>query len=265
MSKGSQLRVFLCHATEDKAEVRKLYKRLRLSGFAPWLDEEDLVPGQDWKAAISLALSDSAAVLVCLSSNTVSKTGYVQKEIKYALDRAEEMPEGRIYIIPVMLEMCKIPERLSPYHCANVTTNSGFDRLVLALEKAGAERLFVSPPERLLVHRAAFVSTGQQCYFINATNVSDHDVEITHIWFDTEPPTHVVQSARPLPKRLRPRETWETWIFVGYIPTDAPDDAYLLARARLSTGTVVDSRRNDTVPEMGFVPGRELDNFPGKG
>jgi TIR domain len=113
MSAGSKKRVFLCHAAEDKADVRKLYKRLRLSGFVPWLDEEDLVPGQEWQAAIQLALSDSAAVIVCLSSRAILKTGYVQKEIHYALERAEEMPEGRVYIIPVMLETCKIPERLS--------------------------------------------------------------------------------------------------------------------------------------------------------
>jgi hypothetical protein len=264
MPAGSQRRVFLCHASEDKAEVRKLYKRLRLSGFTPWLDEEDLVPGQEWQAAIALALSDSAAVLVCLSSRAISKGGYVQKEIKYALDRAEEMPEGRVYIIPVMLEMCKIPERLSKYHCANITTSSGFDRLVLALEKAEAERFYVAPPVRLLVHRAAFVFTGQQCYFVNATNTTDSDVELTHIWFETEPPTHVVQSDRPLPKRLRPQETWEIWVSVYDLPTDARDDPYLLARARLSTGTVVESRRNDTVPGVGFVPGGEV-NFSGEG
>jgi len=31
----------------------------------------------------------------------VDKEGYVQKEIKFALDKALEMPEGRIFLIPV--------------------------------------------------------------------------------------------------------------------------------------------------------------------
>ncbi len=34
------LRVFLCHATEDKKEVRKLSQRLQADGIDVWLDEE---------------------------------------------------------------------------------------------------------------------------------------------------------------------------------------------------------------------------------
>jgi hypothetical protein len=44
------MRIFLCHSSGDKIAVRKLYHRLRADGFNPWLDEEDLIPGQDWDA-----------------------------------------------------------------------------------------------------------------------------------------------------------------------------------------------------------------------
>ena len=45
--------IFLCHASEDKAQVRKVYQCLkRIDGFEPWLDEEDLLPGQDWGLVI---------------------------------------------------------------------------------------------------------------------------------------------------------------------------------------------------------------------
>jgi hypothetical protein len=34
-------RIFLCHASEDKAQVREVYHRLRaIDGLEPWLDEE---------------------------------------------------------------------------------------------------------------------------------------------------------------------------------------------------------------------------------
>ncbi|MCP4658931.1 MAG: TIR domain-containing protein, partial [bacterium] len=46
------LRVFLCHATEDKPAVRALYQRLKNAGVSAWLDEEDLLPGQDWRLEI---------------------------------------------------------------------------------------------------------------------------------------------------------------------------------------------------------------------
>ncbi len=35
---------------------------------------------------------------------------------------------------------------------------------------------------------------------------------ITHVWFDAAPPVHLLLPERPLPKRLLPDETWESWI-----------------------------------------------------
>jgi len=44
-----KLRVFLCHASQDKPIVRELYQRLDAEGWIdPWLDEEKLLPSQDW-------------------------------------------------------------------------------------------------------------------------------------------------------------------------------------------------------------------------
>ena len=53
-------RIFLCHASEDKAQVREVYHRLRaIDRFEPWLDEEDLLPGQEWAREIPRALQAS--------------------------------------------------------------------------------------------------------------------------------------------------------------------------------------------------------------
>jgi hypothetical protein len=94
------LRVFLCHAAADKPAVRDLYQRLQSEGFIePWLDEEDLLPGQDWQLEIPQAVRTSDVVLVCLSSHSITRAGYVQKEIKFALDIADEQPEGTIFLI----------------------------------------------------------------------------------------------------------------------------------------------------------------------
>jgi CheY-like chemotaxis protein len=90
---ATRLAVFLCHATQDKQEVRSLAQRLRKSGFDPWLDEERLLPGQQWELEITRALRSSNAILVCLSQRAVSNTGYVQKEIAFALDLLSHQPE----------------------------------------------------------------------------------------------------------------------------------------------------------------------------
>ena len=60
-----KLRVFLCHASQDKPIVRELYQRLLAEGWIdPWLDEEKLLPGQDWDAEIEKAVEDADGVIV---------------------------------------------------------------------------------------------------------------------------------------------------------------------------------------------------------
>ena len=40
--------VFLCHSSNDKEKVEDLYYKLRSDGYDPWLDEKQLLPGQEW-------------------------------------------------------------------------------------------------------------------------------------------------------------------------------------------------------------------------
>lgn len=126
--------IFLCHASSDKENVRRIYKWLKTEGFNPWLDEEDLRPGQDWDFEIRKAVKKSAIVLVCLSASSVGKTGYVQREIKLALDTADEQPEGTIFIIPGRLEDCELPERLKKYHRSDLFKESDCRKLVETLK-----------------------------------------------------------------------------------------------------------------------------------
>ena len=100
------LKVFLCHASGDKPVVRELYKRLIAEGVDAWLDQEKLLPGQDWRVEIPRAVREADVVVICLSNKSITKEGYVQKEIKFALDSAEEKPEGTIFLIPARLEDC---------------------------------------------------------------------------------------------------------------------------------------------------------------
>jgi len=81
MSEARKLKVFLCHSSGDKVTVRDLYKRLQADGFEPWLDEEDLLPGQEWAKEIPKAVRAAEAILVCLSQSSIGKEGYVQREI----------------------------------------------------------------------------------------------------------------------------------------------------------------------------------------
>lgn len=128
------LRVFLCHASQDKPIVRDIYARLLAEGWVePWLDEEKLLPGEDWDFEIKKAIKYSDVVLICLSNRSQNKEGYLQKEIRYALDIANEKPLGTIFLIPLKLEDCKIPENLSSWQWLNYSDEGAFDKLLRSL------------------------------------------------------------------------------------------------------------------------------------
>jgi tetratricopeptide (TPR) repeat protein len=135
-SAGSRrMKVFLCHSSGDKPQVRDLYRRLKEDGFQPWLDEVDLIPGQAWRDAIEDTVRSTDAVVVCLSRGSVNKEGYLQKEIRTAVDFADEKPEGAIFLIPTRLEEVDVPRRLKDLQWVNLYETDGYERLVGALQE----------------------------------------------------------------------------------------------------------------------------------
>jgi hypothetical protein len=135
IKKPMALKVFLCHSSADKPEVKKLYKALKDDGFDPWFDAVNLLPGEDWEAEITSSVKASHVVIVCLSHTAVTKAGFAQKEIKMALDVADLQPEGTIFMIPARLEDCTVPNRLSKWHWVNLYEDGGYQKLVHALNK----------------------------------------------------------------------------------------------------------------------------------
>jgi hypothetical protein len=132
------LHIFLCHATRDKPIVRELYNELKVEGFEPWLDENDLLPGQDWQLEITKALKASEVIIVCASRVSINKAGFVQKEVRFALDRAFEQPEGAIFLIPLKLQPCELPESLSRYQWVEYYEDNGYQQLTRALRARAA-------------------------------------------------------------------------------------------------------------------------------
>jgi hypothetical protein len=129
------IRVFLCHSSSDKPAVRQLYVSLLRDGFDPWLDEENIHAGRRWQLEIEEAIRSSDIVLVCLSNESISRAGYIQKEIRDVLDVADMRPEGSVFVVPARLEPCQIPERLAQWQCVDLYRKDGYRRLRLALSK----------------------------------------------------------------------------------------------------------------------------------
>lgn len=50
------IKVFICYAKEDRKVVRQLYEDLKQAVLKPWIDYEDLLPGQCWETEINRAI-----------------------------------------------------------------------------------------------------------------------------------------------------------------------------------------------------------------
>ena len=99
--------VFISYAREDAASALRLYSDLREFGLQPWLDPEDLLPGQNWRVAVTRAIEDSRYFIAVISSRSVNRRGFVNKEIVEALEILDTFPEADVYLIPARLDECQ--------------------------------------------------------------------------------------------------------------------------------------------------------------
>lgn len=125
--------VFLSYAHDDFERVKAIYEKLKLSGFKPWMDKFDIVPGEDWHRAIEIAIRRCDFFVPFLSRNSSNRRGIVQTEFRGALERAKEMLESDIYIIPVRLEECEMPEYFGSQQWVDVYEEDGWTKLTKGL------------------------------------------------------------------------------------------------------------------------------------
>jgi len=105
------VKVFISYAREDCSIAKRLYYELQHAGAKPWLDTEDLLPSQPWKIEVKRAIEECTYFLALLSSHSVSKRGFVQSELKQALEILDEFPESDVFIIPVRVDECSPSHR----------------------------------------------------------------------------------------------------------------------------------------------------------
>src|SRR5262245_44128044 len=142
---NDEIRIFISYAREDQQRVEAIYHALVAAGFHPWLDREHILPGQRWEPIIEQALKRSDFALVCLSATSINKRGFLQKEIKQALEHAERMLEDDVWLIPARLDDCEVPDSLSTIQWVDLFEQHGFDELLRAIEFQ-LKRLGRTPP-----------------------------------------------------------------------------------------------------------------------
>lgn len=107
MNPKTEIKIFIGYAREDQLYADQIYTFLNgLNGVVPWMDQYNLLPGSNWEEEIMTAIKESRFVLMLLSSRSVNKEGYVQKEAQEILDRLKYFPPGEIFIIPARIDYC---------------------------------------------------------------------------------------------------------------------------------------------------------------
>lgn len=133
--------IFISYARDDKNRVLEFYHFLKQMGFNVWMDCQQLKGGQDWEFEINRTIEKSLVILVFLSRHSVSKIGYVQTELKLALQKASRHPEGDVCIIPVMLDNdAKIPNSIKSMHCISGNEPNATELIANSINYAVAQR-----------------------------------------------------------------------------------------------------------------------------
>jgi CheY-like chemotaxis protein len=131
--KGNDLiKVFLSYARSDHIKVARLQSKLTAQGFLPWFDLDDNEAGR-WEPQIKKAIGDSDYFLACLTPDYINKSGFNKKELKWGLEKQDELAHDAAYIIPVRLRECERPEQLAPFQSVDLFKDGGFIKLVKML------------------------------------------------------------------------------------------------------------------------------------
>jgi Leucine-rich repeat (LRR) protein len=95
------------HFEEDEKAAIKLYEQFKSIGQEVWLDKISISGGKDWEYEIGNAIEQSRYFVAVLSSNSVNKVGYIQKELRKAINKLDEFPPDSVYVIPVRINECR--------------------------------------------------------------------------------------------------------------------------------------------------------------
>lgn len=136
--------VFICHESEASEPVRKLYAYLKTGGFVPWLGESDIPAGGELAFETKRAINSADFALVCLSKNSTRKRGHFNKTLKWIMDRQDETYEGDIFMIPVRIETCELPDRLADLQPVDLFSSDGQERLIRAMKPGDGQNGTVS-------------------------------------------------------------------------------------------------------------------------
>ena len=127
---------FLSYARGDAVTALQFADDLIATGVDLWVDQYNIRPSEHWDRAVEAAVREARGMVVILSPRSVASAN-VADEISVAVDEKK-------HVIPVMIEACTPPLRLTRVQWIDATRDRGaaLARCVAAI-KAGA---LAAPP-----------------------------------------------------------------------------------------------------------------------
>jgi hypothetical protein len=121
--------VFISYAKEDKLFAENIYRKMKRDNLKPWLDIHHLPVGVNWDNFIKETIKNSKFFILILSKNSTNKRGYIQKEIKIALEIVELLPQEDIFIIPIKIDDCIPPQVLGKFQWIDISKRDYYSKI----------------------------------------------------------------------------------------------------------------------------------------
>lgn len=107
--------VFVSYSRADSEFALNLATDLKNVGLDIWLDQLDIPVGAIWDNEIEMALQKCESVILILSEHS-TRSNNVLNEVYYALEENKK-------VLPVKIDGCKIPFRLTRLHFVDLSVN----------------------------------------------------------------------------------------------------------------------------------------------
>jgi hypothetical protein len=97
--------VFISYAREDLPAVQKMKAGLDAAGITTWFDLDRLEGGDDYDRQIQRNIARCSYFVPVVSATTQRRVeAYFRREWSYAIDRARNIAEGALFILPVCID-----------------------------------------------------------------------------------------------------------------------------------------------------------------
>lgn len=270
-------RVFISYRRHQSWSIARLIFDRLVKEFGSddvFLDVSRIRPGDEFLMSIDKAIRSCDALLVIITDEWLCPALHedrdvVRFEILTALHRD-------LRVVPVLIGGAQMPGRedlpdsirgLADRNAIQMRAehfNEDVRALTLALRNENAAQRATGSDSngtaarlRVTAHDGRFdIAPDIELYFIGVVSETEDDVFLTHVWAQCSKSNVFPENdLRPLPRRLRKGEPWETWIRSADVPREEHENPYNMMRVRISTGETFRSSYNRGVPSHGDVPG----------